>query len=60
MILDGMLGNVEVGSDFIDRDLYNLAFSLGVTLALLLLGPGAFSIDGRSFGRRLIRPLGLK
>jgi hypothetical protein len=28
--------------------------SVGVTLALLLLGPGAFSVDGRMFGRRRI------
>ena len=42
----------------IDRDLYELAFSLGVTTALFLLGPGAFSVDCRLFGRRLILPSG--
>lgn len=42
----------------ISRDLYSLSFSFGVTLALFLLGPGAFSIDGRRFGRRLILPSG--
>jgi len=42
----------------IDRDLYDLAFSLGVTSALVLLGPGAFSVDCRLFGRRLILPSG--
>lgn len=39
-------------------DAPQFAFSFCVTLALLLLGPGAFSIDGRLFGRRLIRPSG--
>ena len=40
----------------IDQDLFELALSLGGTTALLLLGPGAFSVDGRLFGRRLILP----
>jgi hypothetical protein len=31
-------------------------FALLVTIALGLLGPGAFSIDARLFGRRLIVP----
>jgi hypothetical protein len=30
--------------------------TLGVTSALLFLGPGAFSVDGRIFGRRRILP----
>lgn len=40
----------------IDQDLFELAFSLCVISALLLLGPGAFSVDGLRFGRRLIVP----
>ena len=32
----------------------HFAFSFCVTAALFLLGPGAFSIDARLFGRRLI------
>jgi hypothetical protein len=32
----------------------SLIFSLAVTLALFLLGPGAVSIDAHLFGRRLI------
>ena len=35
-------------------DLFAVVCSVGVTLALLLLGPGAFSLDGRMFGRRRI------
>jgi len=35
--------------------LFEVVSSLGVTWALLLLGPGAFSVDGRIFGRRRIR-----
>jgi hypothetical protein len=33
---------------------YHIAFSLCVTAAVFLLGPGAFSLDSRLFGRRLI------
>lgn len=40
----------------IDEHLVDVASSLGVTLALFLTGPGAFSVDGRLFGRRLIHP----
>jgi hypothetical protein len=40
----------------IQPPLVDVALSLGVTLALCLTGPGAFSIDGRLFGRRLIHP----
>jgi hypothetical protein len=32
----------------------HFAFSFCVTAALFLLGPGAFSLDSRLFGRRLI------
>ena len=32
----------------------HFVFTLGVTAAVFLLGPGAFSIDSRLFGRRLI------
>lgn len=39
-----------------DRDPVQFAFSFGVTVALFLLGPGAFSVDSRRFGRRLIPP----
>ena len=37
-----------------ERDCLRLVFSLGITAALFLLGPGAFSIDSCLFGRRLI------
>ena len=33
---------------------FEVVSAVGVTLALLLLGPGAFSVDGRMFGRRRI------
>src|SRR5215469_3729229 len=39
-----------------DPDPFQLTFSLCVTIALFLLGPGAFSVDSRRFGRRLILP----
>src|SRR5215470_10437002 len=32
----------------------HFAFSFGVTAVLFLVGPGAFSLDSRLFGRRLI------
>ena|SRR5215470_6651266 len=35
-------------------DFYQFAFSICITAALFLLGPGAFSIDSWIFGRRLI------
>ena len=35
-------------------DPFRFVFALCVTTALFLLGPGAFSIDSRLFGRRLI------
>jgi len=35
-------------------DTFLLGFSLCVTAALFLLGPGAFSLDSRLFGRRRI------
>jgi len=35
-------------------DPFRIVFSFCVTIALFLLGPGAFSIDSRLFGRRLI------
>ena len=34
----------------------HFSFSICVTAALFLLGPGAFSLDSRLFGRRLIVP----
>jgi hypothetical protein len=34
----------------------HFAFSFCITAALFLLGPGAFSLDSRLFGRRLIVP----
>jgi hypothetical protein len=37
-----------------EADASQFAFSFCVTAALFLLGPGAFSIDSRLFGRRLI------
>ena len=37
-------------------DPFQFAFSFCVTAALFLLGPGAFSLDSRLFGRRLIVP----
>ena len=40
----------------VDRDLFQFAFSFCVIIALLLLGPGAFSIDSHLFGRKLIPP----
>jgi len=33
---------------------YHIGFTFCVTAALLFLGPGAFSLDSRIFGRRLI------
>jgi hypothetical protein len=33
---------------------YHIAFTFCVTAVLFLLGPGAFSLDSRLFGRRLI------
>jgi uncharacterized membrane protein YphA (DoxX/SURF4 family) len=39
--------------NFFDRKL-SVMFAIGVLLALSLLGPGAFSIDARMFGRRRI------
>ena len=35
-------------------DPFQFAFSLSVTVVVFLLGPGAFSLDSRLFGRRLI------
>jgi hypothetical protein len=37
-----------------EPDPFRFVFSLCVTAALFLLGPGAFSLDSRLFGRRLI------
>jgi uncharacterized membrane protein YphA (DoxX/SURF4 family) len=36
-----------------DHALYQFLFAL-ITLSLLMLGPGAYSIDARLFGRRVI------
>jgi hypothetical protein len=43
-----------LGFDPPGRDPFQLAFSLCVDAALFLIGPGAYSIDSRLFGRRLI------
>jgi hypothetical protein len=37
-------------------DMLQAIFALLVTVALALLGPGAFSVDAKLFGRRLIVP----
>ena len=37
-----------------DQSPIHLVFSLSITTALFLIGPGAFSVDSRLFGRRLI------
>jgi uncharacterized membrane protein YphA (DoxX/SURF4 family) len=37
-----------------ESNLYHIAFTFCVTAALFFLGPGAFSLDSRLFGRRLI------
>ena len=37
-----------------DPNPYHIAFTLCVTAALFFLGPGAFSLDSRLFGRRVI------
>lgn len=37
-----------------EPDPYRFAFSFCITATLFLLGPGAFSVDSRLFGRRLI------
>jgi hypothetical protein len=37
-------------------DLWQTALAIMIFLALALLGPGAFSVDARLFGRRLIVP----
>lgn len=39
-----------------NRDLFQFAFSFCITVALFLLGPGAFSVDSHRFGRQLILP----
>jgi uncharacterized membrane protein YphA (DoxX/SURF4 family) len=39
---------------------FDFAFSFCVTVTLFLLGPGAFSLDSRLFGRRLIIRSGSK
>jgi hypothetical protein len=40
--------------EHLELDNVQTALSLSITVALLLVGPGAFSIDSRLFGRRLI------
>jgi hypothetical protein len=37
-------------------DRFQFALSFCITIVLFLLGPGAFSVDSRRFGRRLIVP----
>jgi len=49
-----ILGQIAMRSVQVDRDVSRLAFSLALTVALLLLGPGALSFDSQLFGRRLI------
>ena len=36
------------------RDEFHLAVNITISLILALLGPGAYSIDARIFGRRLL------
>jgi hypothetical protein len=50
------LVQIVLFSHGIDQQLADLVLSLAVTLALFLIGPGAFSVDGSLFGRRLIHP----
>ena len=49
-------GLVQIALRFVhaDQDPLQLAFSLAIIAALFLIGPGAFSVDSRLFGRRLI------
>jgi hypothetical protein len=37
-----------------DRQTINVSLTLVITISLALLGPGAFSIDAKLFGRRII------
>jgi hypothetical protein len=37
-----------------DKQTMGVTFTLVITIALALLGPGAFSIDARLFGRRIV------
>src|SRR5689334_15260188 len=48
-IASGLVQIVTVSSGT-DQHLVDLALSLGVTLALFLVGPGAFSVDGHVYG----------
>jgi hypothetical protein len=40
----------------IDLQTLNLALLIAITAALAILGPGAYSVDSRLFGRRLLAP----
>lgn len=50
------LGQIVLLIWAVHGDPFEVLSSVGVTWALLLLGPGAFSVDGRMFGRRRILP----
>ena len=56
-----MIGNAEIGFSLIlrlgaiaDARIVNAIYLAVMSLALILLGPGAFSLDARLFGRREI------
>jgi predicted membrane-bound spermidine synthase len=40
----------------IDLQTLNLSLLIAITAALAILGPGAYSVDSRLFGRRLLAP----
>ena len=48
------LVQIAIGFHQGQQESLQLVFALFVTTALFLIGPGAFSVDARLFGRRLI------